>query len=112
MHALFVKAVLDDVGQNFLNGDEQVLPKPTPDVVLRGKTFENRIHPKQVFDSILNGDFDFGWLHTEERMRDWSPAMRKIWAVSGATFSSPKLNPCALTVLDASMHRWTKAEAT
>jgi hypothetical protein len=47
----------------------------------------------------------------EERIRDWRPANRKMWAVSGTTFSSPKSDPCDLAVLDASIHRWTKAEA-
>jgi hypothetical protein len=29
----------------------------------------------------------------EERIRDWRPANRKMWAVSGTTFSIPKSDP-------------------
>jgi len=111
MNAFLVKTILDDVGHNFLDGNQEVISQATPDIVLCRETFEDGIHAQEILDPVFDRYADFRILHVAERRRDCSPARRKTCATSGATRSSPKLLPDALAVLLASMQRWTKAEA-
>ena len=111
VNSRLIESVFDDIGQNFLNRNEQVIAQTTSDLMLRRKTFKDRVHPKEILNPVFHSEFDLRLFHMEERIRDWRPANRKMCAVSGTTFSSPKSDPCDLAVLDASIHRWTKAEA-
>jgi hypothetical protein len=36
-----IKSVFDDIGQNFLNRNEQVITQTAPNIVLRRKTFKD-----------------------------------------------------------------------
>ena len=70
VNTLLIEPVLNDIGKNFFDGDEEVIAELTADVVLGGKAFKNRIHPQQVFDPVFYSYLNFGIFHTEERMSD------------------------------------------
>ena len=53
VNTLFVESVLNDIGQDLFNGDEEVIAKFATDIVLSGKTFKDRIDPKQVFNPVF-----------------------------------------------------------
>ena len=111
MNAFLIETVLDDVGKDLLDRNQQVVAEPAADFVLGGKTFKDRIDPQKVLDAVFDGDPDFFGFHWEERRRLCRPAIRNTWATSGCTFSSPKSPPLALAALEASMQRWIKADA-
>jgi hypothetical protein len=93
VNSRLIKSVFDDIGQNLLNRNEEVIAQTAPNIVLRRKTFKDRVHAKEILNPVLHSEFDLRLFHMEERIRDWRPANRKMWAVSGTTFSSPKLAP-------------------